>query len=141
MFIDGVDVARLNARYRYPDPPHRVTLRYLLEAVDRHAVRSGERVTVIADEVPDQEDHGRRAADYQMAGTGGYRSSKLATIDMPITFGASHESPGLQAADLLAYLFRRHDAHAETDPRAEKAVNELWDTLRPIWRNVRRWDP
>ena len=141
MFIEGVDIPRLNARYRYPDPPHRVTLRYLLEAVDRHAVKAGEQVMIIADELPDQIDHGKRAAAYQIAGTGGYQPSKLTALHMPIWFGSSAQSPGLQVADLIVYLFRRKDAHAETDPRAERAVAELWETLRPIWAYVRRWDP
>ncbi|HEY4269066.1 MAG TPA: DUF3800 domain-containing protein [Galbitalea sp.] len=141
MFISGVDVVRLNARYSYPEPPHRVTLKYLLEAVDRYAVKVNEEVMVIADELPDQADHSRRAENYQIVGTGGYRSSKLATIQMPITFGSSADSPGLQAADLVVYLYRRYDAHTETDRRTAKAVAQMWEMLRPIWGHVRRWDP
>lgn len=141
MFIEGVDVTRLNARYSYPEAPHRVTLRYLLEAVDRHALKHGEQVLVFADEVQDQVAHGERAALYQSIGTGGYRSSMLSTIEMPIRFGPSHQSPGLQAADLVVYLFRRKDSHTETDERAATAIVDLWDLLRPIWAHVRRWDP
>jgi len=141
VFIDGVDVVRLNARYSYPEPPQRVTLRYLLEAIDRYAVRFGERVVLIADEVPDQVDQGKRAADYQQAGTGGYRSSNLTAMEMPITFGSSAESPGLQAADLVVYLFRRLDAHIETDARVGVAVRDLWGETRQLRPMTRRWDP
>ena len=141
MFIEGVDIARLNTRYKYPQPPHRVTLRHLLEAVDRYATLHKEEVTVIADEVQDQIAHAERAESYQVVGTGGFRSSKLTTIQMPITFGESHQSPGLQAADLIVYLFRRLDGHTETNAKAARAVEELWGTLRPIWSWVRRWNP
>jgi hypothetical protein len=141
MFIEGVDIPRLNARYSYPEPPHRVTLRYLLEAVDRYALKIGEQVLVIADELPDQVAHGDRAALYQTIGTGGYRSSMLTTVQMPIRFGSSAQSPGLQASDLIVYLYRRKDAHVETDQRSAAAVSALWDILHPIWGWVRRWDP
>ena len=141
VFIDGVDVDRLNARYSYPEPPQRVTLRYLLEAIDRYAVRFNERVVMIADEVPDQIDQGRRAADYQQAGTGGYRPSNLTALEMPITFGSSDQSPGLQAADLMVYLYRRLDAHTETDERVGRAVRDLWGETRPLRPMTRRWDP
>jgi len=141
MFIEGVDIPRLNARYRYPDPPHRLTLRHLLESIDTYALKIGEEVLIIADEVQDQVAHAQRAANYQLVGTGGYKSSKLTTIQMPITFGSSDQSPGLQAADLIVYLYRRHDAHVETNPKAAKSVHDLWAVLRPIWGSVRRWDP
>lgn len=141
MFIEGVDIPLLNARYRYPDPPHRVTLRYLLEAIDRYAAPRKERVVIIADEVPDQVAHGQRMADYQLIGTGGFRSSMLKTLEMPIHFGSSAKSPGLQAADLIVYLYRRLDAHAEKDDRARRSVEAMWAMLRPIWEHVRRWDP
>jgi hypothetical protein len=141
LFVSGVDVVRLNARYRYPDPPHRATLRYLLEAVDRYAKKVKQRVVIIADEVPDQESHGQRMADYQLIGTGGYRPSKLESIDMPINFGSSAQSPGLQASDLMVYAFRRLDAHTESNVRARAAVEGLWAITEPIRESIRRWDP
>ena len=141
MFIEGVDIPLLNKRYKYPYHPHRITLQHLLEAINEFAIREGERVVVIADEVQDQEAHRTRAENYQLVGTGGFKSSKLGRIDMPITFGSSARSPGLQASDLVIYLYRRIDAHTETDPRAAQSAKELWADLRPIWGNVRRWDP
>jgi hypothetical protein len=141
MFIEGVDIPRLNARYNYPEHPHRVALRHLLEAVDRFALVHDEDVIVIADELPDQVAHGARATLYQTIGTGGFQPSKLTTLQMPIKFGSSAQSPGLQASDLIVYLYRRKDAHIETYPRAAAAVEMLWTLLRPIWAHVRRWDP
>lgn len=58
-------------------------------------------------------------------GTGGYLSSKLPSIEMPLKFASSKQSPGLQMADLVVYLHRRRDAHKETSVRTARAVEEL----------------
>lgn len=141
LFIQGVDVARLNARYRYPEPPHLVALRHVLEDVDRYASACRQGVIVIEDEVPDQADHAHKVAGYQRLTTGGYKPRDLRRIEMPIRFGSSAESPGLQASDLAVYLHRRIDAHVDADSRAAAAADRLWTMLRPLRPVTRRWDP
>ncbi|KQQ52096.1 DUF3800 domain-containing protein [Plantibacter sp. Leaf314] len=137
MVIRGVDVNRLNQRYRYPYPPHRITLAHALEAIDEYAESVGDVVTVIADEIQGQAVHIAQAARYQSTGTGGYLSRKLLQIQMPIVFGVSAQSPGVQCAD----LYRRLDAHQETRPQTRRAVEDMWEILRPLQHKVRRWDP
>lgn len=139
--IRGVDVVRLNARYSYPEPPYHVTLQHLLERLDEQARRRRQKLTVIADEIQDQAQHVARAMRYQVTGTRGYRSSTLDAIEMPIEYGRSHESPGIQAADLVTYLYRRKDAHTETSPQAAAAVESLWRIIAQKCRNATRWDP
>ena len=141
LIIRGVDIPRLNARYRYPQAPHEVTLRHLLEQIDKFAEEVGDVVTVIADEVQGQAQHVARAMNYQEDGTGGYQPRHLRQIQMPIVFGASHESPGVQLADLAAYLYRRLDAHKETHTRTAIQVQEMWASLAGIRHHVWRWDP
>lgn len=140
-FVEGVDVARLNARYSYPQPPHQIALRHLLEKLNTHAAAVGDRVVVIADEVPDQQAHAMRMASYQTLTTGGYKPSRLARIDFPITFGKSAESPGLQCADLIVYLHRRIDANSLTQGQSITAARDLWAILTPLRPSARRWDP
>lgn len=140
-FIQGVDVARLNARYKYPQPPHRIALRHLLEDLNSNARLRKEMVTVIADEVPDQDDHARRMESYQTVTTGGYKPSKLLHIEFPIAFGRSVESPGLQASDLMVYLYRRRDAHVSPDPKAARTAETLWLAAAPLRPRCRRWNP
>lgn len=55
----GVDINRLNARYRYPEQPHTVVLGHLLERLDDYARQSREpdQVIVVADEIATQEVH------------------------------------------------------------------------------------
>lgn len=141
MIIRGVDVRRLNARYRYPDPPHQVALQHLLEQIDSYAKTHGEQVHVVADEVPEQKDHAARMLWYQAVGTPGYLSSHLTSITGNLEFLDSKHSAGLQAADAAAYVYRRYDAHTETNPKVRKAVVKLWDSLAPIRTHVWRWDP
>ena len=141
VFIEGVDVGRLNARYSYPEPPHTVTLRHVLEDVNTYAASIDEdEVVVMCDEVSDQDLHSRRVAAYQVTGTRGFRPSKLARID-DFLFANSADSPGLQAVDLIVYLYRRRDAHHTTDARSLRLVEELWTAIRPVIRKHRRWDP
>lgn len=140
VFIEGVDIARLNARYSYPDPPHLVCLRHVLEDVNNYAGTKSEDVIVICDQVTDQDSHARRFGIYQRIGTGGFRASKLGRIEQ-MMFADSADSPGLQAVDLAVYLFRRRDAHPTNDVRAQRLVDKLWRTLRPIVAKARRWDP
>lgn len=139
--MQGVDVVRLNARYRYPEPPHLVTLRHVLEEVDRCATRMKEEVVVIEDELPDQADHARKIESYQRLNTGGCKPRDLTTIELPIRFGSSAQSPELQATDLGVYLVRRIDAHIELDDRAREAAVRLWAMLAPLKPIARRWDP
>ncbi len=140
-FVEGVDIPRLNARYRYPQAPHQIALRLLLERLNEYASRVGDRVVVIADEVPDQQAHAMRMASYQSLTTGGYKPSKLSRIEFPITFGKSAESPGIQCADMIVYLYRRIDAREHLDDRAGRAARDLWTRAQPLRPSTRRWDP
>lgn len=140
LFVEGVDVARLNARYRYPDPPHLVVLRHVLEDVNAYAAAVDEDVVVICDQVTDQDSHSKRFGEYQLAGTPGFRSSKLGRIEM-FTFADSAASPGLQSVDLAVYLYRRIDAHGAQSQRSRDLALSLWAELRPIIAKTRRWDP
>lgn len=140
-FVEGVDIPRLNARYRYPQAPHQIALRHLLEKVNDYASRVGDRVLIIADEVPDQQAHAMRMASYQSLTTGGYKPSKLSRIEFPITFGKSAESPGIQCADMIVYLHRRIDANEQLDDRAARTARDLWTVVKPLRPMVRRWDP
>ncbi|WP_367948754.1 DUF3800 domain-containing protein [Rathayibacter sp. VKM Ac-2857] len=141
VIVRGVDVTRLNARYKYPDPPHQVALQHTLEAIDRCARQHGKQVRIVADIVPGQVAHAADMIRYQRSGTPGYQSSMLAAVVPPLVFEDSARFPGLQAADAIAYIYRRFDAHVESNSQVASAVQRLWTTLDGLVFEVWRWDP
>lgn len=141
IFIRGVNIPRLNERYRYPNPPHQVSLQHVLEQVDMHAAALGERVRVYADQVPDQDRHANMIRLYSKIGTPGFRTSMLPTIWHPIESRRSCDVPGLQAADLVVYLYRRMFFHAHRDAKALKATRKMWNVISPAVVYKNHWTP
>ncbi|MEC3853455.1 DUF3800 domain-containing protein [Paenarthrobacter ureafaciens] len=141
VFFEGVDVLALHQRYSYPDDPHEIALRHVLERVNDYAATRDRTVVVMADEEPGQNQHAAMIELFSRHGTPGYRSSRLPQILQPVRFDGSHHHAGLQAADLTAYLYNRMQAGQETHPAAIKARREMWDALRPAVHHARFWTP
>lgn len=141
IFVSGVDVDRLHQRYAAPDPPHSIALTFLLERLDEYAAREDELVLVIADEVGGQDSYRRSLWEYQHYGTWGYRARKLARIVDTIHFAPSSSSRLVQAADLVAFFYRRLQDHTETDDRAKRANEALWNRIEPNMQWSRCWRP
>ncbi len=140
----GVDVARLNARYSYPDPPHTVVLGHLLERINDYARLNsfGTQVIVIADEIATQEEHQDQFRAYQQLGTGGYRSSRLGHISAPINFASSRLTPGLQAVDMATYIHRRAATpDIEQHPKAQAVTGRLTGIIYPSTEHKHIWFP
>ena len=74
VYLEGVDVNRLNARYKYPDSPHEVALRHTLERVNEYCALNGTMCRVIADMVPQQDDFNEAIQGFTRVSTPGYRS-------------------------------------------------------------------
>lgn len=107
IYVQGVDVTRLHARYKYPDAPHEIVLRHLLERVNESCNGTNESCHVDADMVPQQEDFNEAIQGHTRVATPGYRGQILTCIDGDITFVDSRQSRGVQAANLVVYLMRR----------------------------------
>lgn len=141
----GVDVKRLNARYRYPEQPHGLVLRHLLERVNeyRRDVFSfdTEEVIVVADEIATQEEHRRQFESSQRIGTPGYRSSRLDLISSPIQFASSKNAVGLQAVDLAVYLHRRRQTVTETHPKSAATMSRLSGLITASTSHDWTWTP
>jgi hypothetical protein len=140
---EGTDVRRLRARFRYPETPHSITLRHLLEALDTWAVRNHHRISLVADNVASQDVHQREFSTYQASGTGGQASRKLLALTDPITFMDSEASGGLQLVDSVVYLFRREDflRRRKGDEKALHSVRFLLNIIgqQVVHRNL--WLP
>lgn len=134
VILRGMDVARQRKKYRYPHSPHSVVLQHTLERINDLARDEQCNALVIADELPSQEDHRTELDTYRSLGTPGYRSSRLPRLLDTIHFAPSKYSRLLQAADLIAFLFRRRETHEETDKRARRANDRIWAPIEGrIW--------
>ncbi len=142
-FVGGVRrIDRLQVRYSKPWPPHQIALQYVLEMVDEYASGLGETVRVIADHVDDEAHHQARINQFQLDGrTPGWRSRDLRTIDPEFRWEDSRSHRGLQAADLLTYVYLRKMYAAEPHPRTVAEIAKLADTARPLLHASNVWTP
>lgn len=141
VYLEGVDVNRLNARYRYPDSPHEVVLRHLLERVNEQCAKDGVQCRVIADSVPEQENFNEAIQNFTRWGTPGYKSQRLLCVDGDIDFVDSRTSRGVQAADMSAYILRRDREELSASKSARKATKRLVKALGPALVHQRKWKP
>lgn len=71
---------------------------------------------------------------YQDVATRGYRARRIQNVVDTIHFVSSATNPLIQATDLVVFLKRRLSAHTETDERAARANEALWEIIEPrIW--------
>lgn len=139
--LQGVDVRRLKARYRYPDSPYAISLRHLLERVEDRCQLIGERSTVTADILDESDTAAKVIAGYGIRRTPGYRPTKLSHIEHPIRYVDSRTSLGVQAADIVTYILRRHLEVTDAHPKALKATRQLFNAVKPNLRTCRKWEP
>ena len=98
---------------------------------------------LVADDIVTKNEHQMELRAYREFGTGGYFSRLIRRVDGPIQFLDSRDSPGLQVADTLAYLFRRRDFLIRTGENHRHIVI-VDGLLREIQQNIegfRLWRP
>jgi hypothetical protein len=135
ILLRAISESRLKARqagenYPVQFPPEQVCFQHILQRVDRVAKRKDTHALMIADERGDRERHRDRFATYQTQGTPGvYMHTKLNRLLDTVHFAPSHHSRMLQAADMLAFTYRRHETVKESDPRAQTVMDRLWNKV------------
>lgn len=141
IIIRGVNRGRLEARYVRPKHPHAVVLEHLLERIDELAEERDELALVIADEIDQADTYRRKLWQFQRFATEGYRSRQLTRIVDTLHFVPSQASRLIQAADLLVFMHRRIASRADTDERALRANQNLWDRVQSCVLHNWCWDP
>jgi hypothetical protein len=143
IFVEGVDVRRLRARYRYPENPHATAFRHIVEHIDVWASTESMRIEIVADDIASREAHQRELRHYKEVGTGGFYPRTIVNVHEPIVFLDSRESPGLQLSDTLVYLFRRRHYLMRIDgtSRGVRTVNSLLATVDGAVEHTRFWSP
>lgn len=121
----SVHKAGLRARYdgAFDDSAYRLALQFLLEKVDR----LGQQLRiVVADETKEQELRAiEMVADMQRWGVGAVPGQELKTIIDCLHFVRSNASPGVQMADLVAFVIQRARRNREGHPDAKAAMERL----------------
>jgi hypothetical protein len=101
-------------------------IRDLSAELDAVASRHDTHALVIADDRDDRDSHRAHFALYKNFGTPGeYMSTRLDRLLDTVYFAPSHPSRLLQAADMLAYTYRRWNAQTEPDPRSQLTMDRL----------------
>lgn len=126
IILRGVDVKRLNARYRYPTSPHGIVLQHTMERVNEFVTGVNDWALLIADEVQQQDAHRASFNSYCRSGTPGNQPGSLARLVDTVHFAPSSCSRLIQAVDLVAFMHHRRLANAESDKRAQHANEQLW---------------
>ncbi len=132
IILRSVSESRLRDRqskeaYPVNFPPEQVCFQHILQRVNQTAAGRKTHALIIADERGDRERHRDRFATYQTEGTPGvYMHTTLDTLLDTVHFAPSHHSRMLQAADVLAFIYRRFHTVLESDPRAAENMRKLW---------------
>ena len=130
---------------RYPsghDHPHSVVLTHLIERVDEYAgISSASALSSLQTEVSGQDDYRRDLWRYQRSHTWGYHAHQINNVVDTIHFAPVSSSRLVQAADLVAFLARRIEAHVETDQPSQRANDALWARIEPRIHHQWCWWP
>lgn len=127
--VSASALAARQAREHYPVifPPEQVCFQHILQRLDALCGTRACHALIIADERNDRERHRARFATYQTRGTPGvYMHSTLSRLLDTVHFAPSHHSRMLQAADILAFTFRRRMTVTESDARSQATMDRIW---------------
>ncbi|WP_092261139.1 DUF3800 domain-containing protein [Corynebacterium cystitidis] len=141
VYLVRVDVKRLNVRYRYPDSPHEITLRCMLERVSEYCSGTSEMGNVNVDIVPQQNDFDEGVKAFTRVNTPVYRSQKFLCVGGDIEFVDSRSSRGVQAADMSAYILRRYREETGGSKAGRKVTKRLVKALGSAVVHQRKWLP
>lgn len=93
-----------------------------------------------ADFVNDHNQHRAAVEGYVRTGTPGYRTSKLERLVQPVIWSDSGDERGIQAADMLAYMYRRvHEPEPSRSGRADRAARTILREFGSL--QDRKWLP
>jgi hypothetical protein len=122
----SIDKAKLSARYggAADENAYQLALQFLLEKIDANLGSSLK--VLVADEMKEQQLRAvKMVADLQVWAYGGVvPGRKLKTVIDSLHFVSSHASPGVQMADLIAFVIQRR-RNPEKHPNAQAAMDRL----------------
>ena len=142
ILVAHASINKLRLHHRYDGAAdqnaYRLALQFLLEKVD---ALPGNKV-LVADETKEQELHAlRMVADMQEWGGGEVPGKQLQTVIDSLHFVSSYASPGVQIADLVAFVLQRRrqkEHHPDAQAGMDRLVVRVADRT-VTWREA--WPP
>lgn len=139
--VAHASIDKPNLRKRYSgaadDNAYRLALQFLLEKID---ATGSSRKVLVADEAKEQQLAAiNMVKDMQDWGGGEVPGRTLRTVIDSLHFVQSHASPGVQMADMVAYMLWRAEYNREGHPNATAAVARLRaaiDAATLTWREA-----
>lgn len=125
----SIDKARLRARYdgAADANAYLLALQFLLEKID---LLGNQNRIVVADEAKEQQLRAiKMVAEMQQWGAGEVPGRTLRTVIDSLHFVQSDASPGVQMADLVAYVIQRSRRSSQGHPDATAALARLRDVV------------
>lgn len=135
LLLRGTHSSRLIERQDLKAYPVRYTreqvcFQHILQRIEAVALKQNTHALVIADDRDDRDSHRTHFASYKSFGTPGeYMSTRLDRILDTVYFAPSHPSRLLQAADILAFTYRRWNTQQEPDHRSQLVMDRLRDKI------------
>ncbi len=125
-----IDKPKLHARFNgaADENAYRLALQFLLEKIDRE---NRQNKVLVADEAKEQQLHAiNMVAEMQEWGGGEVVGKQLTTVIDSLHFVRSNASPGVQMADLVAYVLQRAHSGRDKHPDAAAAIRRLNGVVR-----------
>ncbi|MDR1512822.1 MAG: DUF3800 domain-containing protein [Propionibacteriaceae bacterium] len=142
--IQSVDRTVLAQQFDPELPAHEAAVRLVLEQVDqwRENAHAGQ-VRIVSDEISSDIAFATDLFARAISGTSGAavlgRPGPLSNIAQPARLVSSADYDGVQAADLIAHIARRHFERTTAAPRAVQLARSLYHTVMPAVAYQARW--
>jgi hypothetical protein len=126
----SINKPRLSSRYPDPANPYLLALQFLCQKINDWPARSAGPIVLIADESKENELRAiEMVADLQSWGPGVVGGPRLGMIIDTLHFVRSPASPGVQMADLVAFIIHRQRLGQERHPLAAEGLDRLLSTV------------
>jgi hypothetical protein len=144
ILIHGIDVKRQEIKYSLPTDPRYLSLRFLIEKLDKVLHSTSDVSMLICDSGASNQEiqHIRDLlVDMQINGTGGLYPRQITQIVDTVHFSDSKRSRGIQAVDLISFLRHRLELQRANLVKRDSSVDQLWQVLETKVVYDRIWLP
>ena len=144
ILVYGIDVEKQGVRYSLPTDPRYLSLRFLIEKLDKELHSSADFSMLICDSGASNQEiqHIRNLlAEMQIYGTGGLYPRLITQIVDTVHFSDSKRSRGIQAVDLISFLRHRVELQRTNLVKRDSNIDQIWQALEPKVVYDRIWVP